>query len=249
MKRCALILSIFFVASMVMAQVQTIHDPDAQATVTREDVDAWKQANDQEGSRSVTVLNFEGLLDEEEILNYYNGGTGSLGSAGTNYGVSFSPSGLSLIDADAGGSGNFANEPSPNTVLFWLVEGSTTMNVPSGFEGAFSLRYSANTANGSVTIYSGLNGTGTVLASATLSQNYNLGCTGDPSGTYCHWDLVTLNVGGIGHSVVFSGTSNLIGFDDITFENIGVVPVANWALFLGIGLILAYTVMRLTRLI
>lgn len=232
-----------------MAQVQTVQDPNAQVTVTREQVDAWKQASDQEGSRSTVLLNFEGLLDSEEILNFYNGGTGSLGSTGTNYGVSFTPSGLSIIDADAGGGGNFANEPSPSTVLFWLSEGSTTMNVSSGFEGAFSLKYSANTANGSITVYSGLNGTGAVLASAALSQNYNLNCTGDPTGNYCHWDLVTLNVGGIAHSVVFSGTDNLIAFDDITFENIGVVPVANWALFLGIGLILAYTVVRMTRLI
>ena len=32
------------------------------------------------------VLDFEGLLDLEEIENFYNGGTGSAGSSGTNYG-------------------------------------------------------------------------------------------------------------------------------------------------------------------
>ena len=139
MKRFTFLLCILFLASFAMAQVQTVQDPNAQVTVTREQVDAWKQASDQEGSRSTVLLNFEGLLDSEEILNFYNGGTGSLGSTGTNYGVSFTPSGLSIIDADAGGGGNFANEPSPSTVLFWLSEGSTTMNVSSGFEGAFSL--------------------------------------------------------------------------------------------------------------
>lgn len=248
MKRFTIILSFLFVVSLVMAQVQTIHDPNVQSTVTQDEINAWKQAGDQQGSRSVTVLNFEGLFNQEEILNFYNGGTGSLGNSGTNYGVSFSPSGLAIIDADAGGTGNIANEPSPNTVLFWLTEGSTTMNVPSGFEGAFSLKYSANTTNGSFTIYSGLNGTGSVLASASLSQNYDLNCSGDPNGAYCHWDLVSVTVGGIAHSVVFSGTSNLIAFDDVTFENIGVVPVANWALFLGIGLILAFTVIRLRKI-
>src|SRR4029077_7151835 len=30
------------------------------------------------------VLTFEGLQDNEQILNFYNGGTGSLGSSGTN---------------------------------------------------------------------------------------------------------------------------------------------------------------------
>ncbi|MEY3334729.1 MAG: hypothetical protein RLZZ176_3032, partial [Cyanobacteriota bacterium] len=37
------------------------------------------------------LLDFEGLKDTEQILNFYNGGTGSLGSSGINYGVSFSP--------------------------------------------------------------------------------------------------------------------------------------------------------------
>lgn len=249
MKRFTITLGILFIASIVMAQVQTIQDPNAQPTVTQEEIDAWKQASDQGGSRAVTVLNFEGLNNDEEVLNFYNGGTGSLGNSGTNYGVSFSPSGLGIIDSDAGGTGNFANEPSPNTVLYWLTEGSTTMNVPSGFEGAFSLKYSSNTNNGSFTVYSGLNGTGSVLASAALPLNYNLNCSGDPTGAFCHWDLVSVTVGGIGHSIVFSGTSGQIGFDDITFETIGVVPVSNWALFLGIGLILAYTVVRLTRII
>ena len=39
------------------------------------------------------VLTFNGLQNREEVLNYYDGGTGSLGSGpGTNYGITFTPS-------------------------------------------------------------------------------------------------------------------------------------------------------------
>jgi hypothetical protein len=43
------------------------------------------------------LLDFEGLKDTEQILNFYNGGTGSLSSSGINYGVSFSPNSAILI--------------------------------------------------------------------------------------------------------------------------------------------------------
>lgn len=64
-------------------------------------------------SAAITVLDFEGVGDNNAVGNFYNGG------AGTNYGVSFSGPTLALIDLDAGGSGNFASEPSPNTVMLF----------------------------------------------------------------------------------------------------------------------------------
>lgn len=54
-------------------------------------------------SATVVTLTFEGLRDQESILDFYNGGTGSLGSAGTNYGVDFAGNTLALIDSDTGG--------------------------------------------------------------------------------------------------------------------------------------------------
>jgi len=42
-------------------------------------------------ANGIFVLNFEGLLDTEQVAEFYNGGTGGRGSGpGTNYGVSFS---------------------------------------------------------------------------------------------------------------------------------------------------------------
>src|SRR3712207_7981089 len=37
-------------------------------------------------------LSFEGLKDTEQVLEFYNGGAGSLGSTGPDYDISFGPS-------------------------------------------------------------------------------------------------------------------------------------------------------------
>ena len=71
---------------------------------------------------SSAVLNFEGLQNLEPILNFYDGSLGGFGSGpGPDYGITFGLDALAIIDADAGGTGNFANEPSPNAVAFFLT--------------------------------------------------------------------------------------------------------------------------------
>ena len=56
-----------------------------------------------QANAAVITLDFEGVGNNQAVGNYYNGG------AGTNYGVQFSGPTLALVDADAGGSGNFAS--------------------------------------------------------------------------------------------------------------------------------------------
>ena len=75
----------------------------------------------------VITLDFEGIGDQASIDNFYNGGTDSLGNSGTNYGVAFGSNTLGIIDADAGGTGNFGNEPTPDTIMFFLT-GSAVLN-------------------------------------------------------------------------------------------------------------------------
>ena len=171
------------------------------------------------------VLTFEGVGDLANIQNFYNGGTDSQGHSGPNVGVSFVTGALGLIDADAGGSGNFANEPSPNTVLFFLDVASAIMTVPAGFDTGFSFFYSANPAvgNGTVTVFDGLNGTGNVLATSVLiaavtPQN---GCGGgDPNGSNSCWAAAGVGFSGIARSISFGGSANFIGFDDVTFGSV-----------------------------
>ncbi len=165
---------------------------------------------------AIVVLNFEGLGDLETVEEFYNGGTGGGGSGpGTDYGISFSDNALALIDADAGGSGNFGGEPSPSTVLFFLDGPAATMNVAAGFDTGFSFFYSSVLFTGFVDVYDGLDGTGNLLASIPLPTTPSDG--GDPTGFYSPFVPVGVLFAGTARSVDFGGTINQIGFDNITF--------------------------------
>ena len=165
---------------------------------------------------NAVVLDFEGLQNQEQILEFYNGGAGSLGSVGPDYDITFGDSALGLIDRDAGGSGNFANEPSPDTVAFFFSGGDLVMNVLDGFTTGFSFYYTSSRV-GSVTVYEGPDATGSVLGVLNLDVNWqDNDCTGDPTGTFCNWDPIGVAFGGTAYSVSFAGTADQIGFDDIT---------------------------------
>ena len=162
------------------------------------------------------VLDFEGLKNNEQVKDFYNGGTGSEGSSsGKNYGISFSAPTLAIIDADAGGSGNFANEPSPNTIIYFLNDDKVIMNVKDGFSGGFSFWYTSTDYGGSVEVWTGENGTGKRIASMELEPLGSDPDGGDPNGYYNRWKKVRVSFDGTAKSVVFKGVANKIGFDNI----------------------------------
>ncbi|MEM6396975.1 MAG: HYR domain-containing protein, partial [Bacteroidota bacterium] len=165
------------------------------------------------------VLDFEGLDNSEEIQNFYSGGTSENGNTGTNFGISFNADALASIDSDAGGAGNFANEPSPSTVLFFLG-GDPTLNVPAGFDVGLSLFYSSLTSSGSITIYDGLDGTGNILATQTFLPTGFDPNGGDPSGLFNIWQPVSIPFTGTARSIVLIGVANQVGFDDVTLGSI-----------------------------
>ena len=192
-------------------------------------------------AQGAVVLTFEGLKDLESVGDFYNGGTGGAGSVGADYGIQFSSNSLALIDVDAGGSGNTANEPSGETTLVFLSGGAAIMNVAAGFDTGFSFLYAAPFFPGTVNVFDGLNGTGNILATLTLDINGN-GCGGDPNGDYNCWSPVGVSFAGIAYSVGFGGTENFIVYDDITLGSAtpgegGAVPEpATWAMMLlGFG--------------
>lgn len=158
----------------------------------------------------VIVLDFEGIGDQQPVGNYYNG------DGGPDYGVVFSPETLAIIDEDAGGSGNFANEPSPNTIMFFLDANNAILNFAAGFETGFSFYYSSST-EAFVTVWSELGGTGTLLGTLNLLAQGFDNCTGDPTGDFCNWTAVGVTFDGIAKSINFGGTANQTGFDNITF--------------------------------
>jgi PEP-CTERM motif len=192
-----------------------------------------------EARADVVTLTFEGLQNLESINNFYNGGTGSLGSSGgasQNYGISFTSDSLALISAynGYGGTGNFENNPSGGTIGFFLSGAGDTMNVAAGFDTGFSFYYAAF-QDGSVQVYSGLNGTGTLLANlalATQPQN-DIDLVADT------WTNFGVSFAGTAESVIFTGAANEIGFDNITLGSAvatsGTPEPASLALF-GIGI-------------
>jgi hypothetical protein len=188
------------------------------------------------------VLNFEGLADLEPINDYYNGGLGGFGSGpGPDHDITFGTDSLAIVDEDAGGGGNFANEPSPNTVAFFLAGSGVVMNVLSGFTTGFSFFYSSSAA-ASVTVYDGLNTAGNVLANLPLGAQGGAseGCNaaGDPNGYFACWTATGVAFAGTAYSVSFEGAQNLTGFDNITLESSTPIPEPSLqALLWGAGLI------------
>ena len=173
-------------------------------------------------------LNFElpslPAAGDEAILDYYNGGTDQLGDAGPNYGISFSANGVANGQYPAAPGSNVNNEPGGGNELIFLSGSSAIMNVAGGFNTGLSAYYAeAASVSGSLTVWSGLNGTGTLLASLALP-----GIAGQPNGTepyYNVWDAIGVSFSGTAESVDFSGTANLIGFSDLTLNS--VTPVIN----------------------
>lgn len=197
------------------------------------------------------VLTFEGVADLTPVGNFYNGAGGPT----LNLGVSFSAAGLGLIDQDAPGgppfgSGVFANEPSPSTVLTFRDVGSVVLNYAAGFNDGFSLYY-VSADNAFVRAWTGLDGTGTMLAEMHLEDQKVTG-PGDPlpiNGTpFGVWVPVGLAFTGTAQSLTFFGGPTVAAFDNVTLGSItagirqtvvpaGVVPEPSVYLLMALGLI------------
>jgi hypothetical protein len=167
-----------------------------------------------DASAAIFSLSFEGLRNDEQILEFYNGGTGSMGSSGPNFGVSFGSGAQASIKQSAGGTGSFSNNPSGTTAAIWLTGGGLLMNVPAGFDTGFSFYYSSNAA-ANVVVYDGVNGTGNILATIPIAgQRQANGCS---DSNFCNWSQAGASFSGVARSVNFGGTANQTGYDNITF--------------------------------
>ncbi len=185
---------------------------------------------------SVT-LDFEGATGYVNAIGgFYNGGTDSLGNSGSNVGVSFTDAAVGISN-DANFT-YYSNAPTGGTVLM-AFDRTATMNVASGFAGQLTFWYASSaTTLDAVNIYSGLNSTGTLLASASLFGNAKLGCSDTD---FCRFDLTSVKFAGVAQSVNFGGNAQFVAFDNISITP---VPEASTYLLLAAGLLAVAFVKR-----
>lgn len=192
------------------------------------------------------VLNFEGInatypSGAASIGGFYNGGTSSDGTSGTNYGVEFTDNALAICLNTPGvacsntSRGGLA-PGSERGGLVWFNGPNTYMNYAAGFDTGFSFYYVAPYYPGAVQVYDGVNGTGTLLATLDLGLTPST-CGSEYSAAYCPFVAAGVSFSGIAKSISFAGTANYIVFDDVTFGSAvpGVPEPSTYALF-GLGL-------------
>jgi hypothetical protein len=165
------------------------------------------------------LVNFDGVPTNDLVNSFYNGGTSSSGASGPNLGVNFTG-----FQTTTG----FGETSPPN--LAFNAGGPAFADTTFGFTGfSFTAGFFQP---GTVNVFSGLGGTGTLLGSLS-------GLLGDPNA----FALQTITFTGVGRSVTFVGTDATLGVDDFNFTlagggNGGVPEPATWAMMLiGFGIV------------
>jgi hypothetical protein len=109
--------------------------------------------------------------------------------------VTFGTSWYGLVDADDGGSGNFANEPSSNTVAFFPFD-LNDLNISLSPSVQYLEFFYSAAAIGLPVVVTAYDSGNNVVDSAvgnTVGTDYDgANCTGDPTGQYCSWSVISL---------------------------------------------------------
>ena len=161
------------------------------------------------------VLNFEGINTPYPTTNYafiqgfYAGGTSSVGTSGTNYGITFSSNAQAIClntpgnvcsNTSRGGLGDPGSQQGALNIAF----GSNIyLDDSGGFTSGISLFYTAM-EGGSLGVYSGLDGTGTLLATLSLPTTAS-GCTSVYNAAFCPFVPIGIDFSGTAESVSFTG--------------------------------------------
>lgn len=159
-------------------------------------------------NQTCTLIDFEGLADNAPI-----------GTVEGPVNVQFGSSWLSLVDADAGGNGNFANEPSPNTTAYFLDQNDISITFDIGAQSV-EFYYAAASVSLPVVV-TAFDDKGNMVSRMTGNKigvsAEGANCSGDPNGQYCLFSLITLasttnNI----FKISIEGTrSNYFGIDNL----------------------------------
>ncbi len=138
-------------------------------------------------------------------------GVGNLAPIPVFDGIS-SPGWLGIIDADAGGSGNFAFEPSPQTIAFWLGGAPSREIILADPASRLEFRYASFVP----IILQAFDRNGNLIQMATGPANWRQGPGGDPRGTFNRWDPISVQSARSDIArVLVSGNVNQTGIDDL----------------------------------
>jgi len=174
------------------------------------------------------LISFEKNWDYgTEINGYYSAGTASDGTSGPNYGVTFTN--FLGVSNDAFFT-YFLNAPSPQGTAYAQLDGvvNTTayMNVPAGVTNSLFFYYSSpTTVVGAVRVFSGENGTGALLGTFDLLANDPGTSPLTETGAYTVWTPASLAFAGTARSFDFTGSANVVAFDNITIPAPGAATV------------------------
>jgi hypothetical protein len=158
---------------------------------------------------TVSAEDFNDLQIGEEVLGYYDGGFGSLGTGpGPNLGVTFTADFVTVAQGVFG----------PPFQAEELTSTSGIMDVLPAFGGDggdFSFYYNnLGPDDGLVSLYSGLDGTGSLVTTISLPPTPTFSAASPLEG-----------LPGPFESAIFTGTAGTLVFDNVTFSPPGVGPV------------------------
>lgn len=201
-------------------------------------------------------IDFEGIApypndNSVEILDFYAGGTSSIGTSGTNYGIHFGDNArllcLNTTAVDCSGTSRGGVSDFPDSLqggLSFFKTGTDYIDFDDGFAGNMSFNYAINLGGlpitgYSVALYSGQGGTGDLLAYADLTVAA-VGCP-EYAALFCPMKYTALAWDGVARSIAFtSGGPYALAIDDITIVNglaPGVPEPGAWSLMIvGLGL-------------
>jgi hypothetical protein len=190
----------------------------------------------------------------DDILNYFNGGTDSGGEGpGTNLGIGFSANAEAQKTGTsaATGDGKFQNNPSGQSeILNFAFSNSTApyINYAAGFSSlSFAYSFSNNsigTGTENAYIYSGVNGSGTLLDTISLAPAATTTACTLPGYSFCTWSMATTGaLSQTAESVVFGSSAtptatgtpvDITEFDDVQLTPVP-LPASIWLLLGGFG--------------
>jgi hypothetical protein len=191
------------------------------------------------------VMTAESFQNQEEVLNYFSGRTGSLGSGpGPADGVTFTSNFTAFLSADDGGIGTFAGNPNGDMAFTFVANSqAAVMDVPLGFTTGLAFEYAELSTPESIYIYSGIAGTGTLLATLALPVTGNGFTSGNPAcqnssdDQFCPFTAIGVDFAGTAESVVFTETEGQVALDALTLgSDVPGVSEPGALKMLGLGL-------------